>query len=331
MPPDEVVATPQAATNGPPTAAPQAAEPSAAASGAATTDEGKPKLSASEHAAIARAKAEGREWKRKFNESSQQWESRLRAESEARQATETKLAQLQRQIEAIQQAPLAHVADPDRAIRDFVQGDTPEKKTAKEIAEARRIAEETQKKLDDKIKEFDELSKKQQEERAEQARQGAVQGFVRAVTQGEAAKKYAHLNAVHSAKEIAAMAMEIQRWAESDGKAFTFEQVAQHLENRSKAVYDERKERLLELAGVNPAAGLVPPPQTGRGEASAGSGHRQSGPAPGAKPLMGAALRAHERKLREQEEAEDVANLRKATAADSAAKARDAKAAAKAR
>lgn len=289
-----------------------------------------------EFAALEKAKHDAREAKRELKrvgESVSQYETRLKAESDARAATEAKLAELQKQMDAFKASPFAHLPpdQAERAIRDYAEGETPEKRTRQEIAEARRIAEEAKKELADAKAEYAEAARKGQEERQAQARAAQVAGFARAVSEGESAKTYAYLNAMHSPAEIRAMAAEIQEWAESEGKTFTFDQVASHLDKRAKTLYEERKERLLALAGTpngTPAAGLAPPIQTGRsGDASAGNGHRGNGPGAGATPQG----RGNQRRVltREQEQEEDLAALRKATAKDRAARDAEAKAAAK--
>lgn len=329
--PESNNATSQAAPSAPqvPDAPPQSG-PSApeAASGAEKKPEGK-SLSAKEHAAIEKAKYEARESRRALKEREAafaQLEARTRADAEERTKLQQQLAELTKQFEQYKAKPLHGRSDAEQVIRDYVEGETPEKRTAAEIADAKRVAQEA-------VQRAERIEAERQKEKQEQAeaaraagRQRAVVGFAQAVTSGDEAKKYAYLNAMHSRNEIQSMAAEIQEWAESEGKTFTYEQVAMHLDKRAKGLYDERKETLKGLLAAEPggtaAAGLAPPASTGRaGNGSAGNGHR-IGPAADASPK-----KPTSRMTREQEESEDLAALRKAYAADTAARNRETKAA----
>ena len=330
--PDETNATPQAAE---PKPAPQASPPPGAndgkaASGAASveTPAAKP-LSAKEHAAIEKAKYEAREAKRALKERETAAAQQLKAEQDMRAKLEADLADLRKQFESMSKGnPLKGRADAEAVIREFVEGETPERKTAAEIAEAKRVAQEAVQRAERIEAERKKEREDQQAAQAAANKARAVDGFAQSVTSGDEAKKYAYLNAMHTRTEIRAMAAEIQEWAESEGKTFTYEQVALHLDKRAKSLYDERKERLdalraVESGGSAASAGLAPPASTGRaGNGSAGNGHR-NGPGTDASPK-----KPPSRTLtRQQEEEEDLAMLRKATAADAAERNRQAKAA----
>lgn len=255
--------------------------------------------------------------------------------AEERKASDERIAKLERQLAEVTSGnPLMRPGvDPEKAVREFVAQGTPEAKQLElekrlEQADAARAALE---------KRIEEAEKKREEERGAQTRaqaeaqeQAALRNFASVATSGEAVKKYPHLNAEFTPAEVLAKAREVHEWAKTQkwkdpqgkvhtGASYSFEEVANFLESQAKQVHKMREDRRKAVLGSP-----EPPATAPRANAPPGNGRRVPGQPPRVEgPTVKPHVRA--RMTREQEAAEDLAALRKATAADAAAKARQAK------
>lgn len=258
-------------------------------------------------------------------------------EKAAKAETDAKLADMAAKLEALSKDkeklaaereewlkdPIAfaekHGRKPDDVVTGYVQRNTPEAAAA----ETRRLLEEERKareKLEADLAERDKKAAEQEKQRQEQQKASVlaaqVQGFTQAVR--AAGKKYPHLNALYEDSEISAKAAEFQKMALERGESHSFDEVANAFERFAKAAHEKKEAKRLELLTPEEgepasAAGVSakPVPGNGRREGNHGPGQRT---APKAEPP-----KLSRRLTRAEQDAADLAALKKATAADRAA------------
>lgn len=267
---------------------------------------------------------------RQVRESERAVATREKAMAAEREETRREIAELRAQLQG---NPLKRPGvDPEKAIQELLAEGTPEART---IAFEKRLqaSEDARIALEKRLEEKDaERAKKEQSDA--QAREAAhtqrnLDTFTNNVTSGAYAAKLPHLNAEFSKTEIRAMAAQLdsqsrtQKWKDAQGNwhtgaSYTFEEVANFLEDHAREVHKVREDRRKAILGGSQEPSPAP---TQRAKASPGNGLRAPGQttrvveSTAAKPP-----RIQARLTREQEMEADLAMLRKANAADAAAK-----------
>jgi hypothetical protein len=234
--------------------------------------------------------------------------ARERAAEERIVAAEKKAADALAKAEAWERAPLQRAKEAgqnlDDIIRQGIQENTPERIAQEALAEARKIRDE--------IAQKEQAGRKALEEQQQRALQQEIaanrSGFVRAVASAKDAAgraKYQYIHAEWSDVELAQHTAEFDDWARSEGKAYTFDQVAEYLDSIAKRMYESRSERRRALEQSAPGTEDREKPPPGRDPRGNGSvPHTMKGKAP-----------SRALTQREQEE-EDLATIKRAMETD---------------
>lgn len=235
-------------------------------------------------------------------------QERQRFEQERAEWTK-RLQEKDAEIEKAKARPLhwsvEHGADPNKAIKDFVEDNAPERRI--EDLE-KQIAKDREERAEERRR-HEEQSRKWQEQQAAQQVRASIGQFVKHVT--ELADKYPHLNSEFEPSEIAAQAHEVHQWAVSQEKKYSFDQIANWLEARAQKIYAAKADRRSKLLKQSPPDGAgatgtpgQSPAQQGQAAAKAATGNGRDSPPRPAKPR---------RPLTKEEEVEaDLQALRRA-------------------
>ena len=326
MPKTETVtpspATPEPAPGGAPgTSTPSGAggaTPPGADSGAAAkkTAEEPPKPATSQdYAAVSRERERLRQARKEFQAKGTEAEAKAKAEGERAAKFEKELAAANAEIEEARRDGLMystkHGSKAEDLIRKYVGATAPEQLAAGAISEVEALKrkidamEKGQAERELKDTQAKEQLARQQQEQAQLARIG---GAFAAMKRDE--KKCPYVFSEWSEAEVHAKLAEVDKFAISKGVAYSLEEVMAFLDKAAHSVYDEKAAARARLLGeANP--GSPPGIQVGASRANGRPG--KSEPVTRTAPKS---LEARRRLTREEEEAEDLAALRAATAAD---------------
>lgn len=304
--------------------APAAAQTSAATPEAATPDktsapaEAKTPLTPGEAAKEARINAElaARKARLKkqtdaFHAEKQAFATEKEMTAKERKETAEKIETLQKELHELRSGnPL--LREPKEKVqehlRELVAQGTPE---AEVIALKKRLEQRDQEfEAWKKAQEDATKARKEEEERRlaeiqKTQEEGALRQFTLWVTSAEMLQQFKYLNAEYTQSEIAQQAAAIVAWAKKENKGYTGLEIADYLESVAKKRHDDLKERRAGLFGA-------PPPATD----PAVSGLKAAPPVSGKK----APVQVRQKSKEEEIEA-DLAALRRAAAADAAARA----------
>lgn len=281
-------------------------------------------LSPGEAAKAARVRAEERDRLKRLKAKTDAFHKEKQAfaaERETWQQTaarkyEEQIAAMQAEMKALREGnPLKRPGvDVTATIQEYLDGNSPEarvnalEKQLKEQAEAheKRWAE---------VAESEKARKAEDERRALEWRQRdedtRIHGAAHEVsTKKELVERFKYLNVVYDTGEIAGQIRAVVEAARERNKGtnhpgFTIEQIVSHLEKQAEKVYTARKERDARIFGATPAAPPGAVPQASPPKAAIGNGSAARAKQSQARQLT-----------REEEEAIDLAALRRATQAD---------------
>jgi len=250
---------------------------------------------------IAQAKREAAEEARRDAE-----QARADAEDAKRDA---EIAALRKQLEG--NPLLREGVDANGILREFVEQGTPEG----EIRALRKRLEDQEKAFAARFDELHNATRTRQEE--EQRRLESLQAsqdentfhaFATWIGAPENKEAFKHLNAVYSTDEIRQQARMVADFAKRNKKVYTGREVADYLEKQAESEYKNREDRRLAFFG-SPSA----PAPAGKASIKA------TPPVPGnGQPRTNKSVQRA--MTREEEEAHDLAQLRKATQADAIAR-----------
>ena len=268
------------------------------------------RLKGEERARLKRVKAKSDELHRQrqeFAAQQQAWHESRKGEDAKRDA---EIAALRKQLEG--NPLLREGVDTNGILKEFVEQGTPEG----EIRALRKRLEDQEKSFAARFDELHNATRTRQEE--EQRRLEAIQqtqdentfhSFAAWIGAPENAKEFPHLNAVYSADEIRQQARAVADWAKRNKRVYTGRQVAVYLEKTAETEYKSREDRRLAFFG-NPQSASAP---AGKAPIKA------TPPVPGhGQPRINKSVQRAMTK--EEEEAHDLALLRKATKADAIAR-----------
>jgi hypothetical protein len=303
MPPDEVVAPPGPAptANGstppvpPPAAASEPGEPP------------KPR----EVSAFARRRHALSAKAAQLAEREKAADARIKAAEEKAAAAEKKALEEQAKREAWEKAPLEQATKAGRNLDELISqgiaGNTPEKVAADALARVEAL----QKQIADREKAEADRQQQERTRAAQQQIQVERNAFIQAVA--KAPEKYRYIHSEFDINTLAAHVATFDDWARGEGKAYSFDQVAEYLDGVAKKLYEQRRPLRRAIEEPDPAAeprALAPPGRDPRGN---GSESRT-------KPKSGSRVLSEEEKIQEE-----LAQLRRGIEADRIAAAKSAK------
>lgn len=309
-----------------PVAAPQVIEvpagppPPVAAEGAAQPEATAPKPNARQIAnALAERRRHAETARAAKHAAAEAARERDAARAEA-QATSAKIAELEKRLERAKTDPLSLAAelggDVEAGVKRFVAEGTPEAK----IAALEEALKERDRRDAEREKQASEKQRQAEEERARQAQEQEVRSFAAQITSPQLAKTFPYTNLMFDAGRVLLIAREIQAFAFKNKTSYAGDECAAYVEKRARLEYDSLSARQKALFGSpDPTR-----PADGVNEAAAPANDRRanerSNPIRSTAPPVTAKKSA--RQLRAEEEARDLAMLRKAVVADRTARAK---------
>jgi len=324
MPPEEVapVPAPESAPAGAPSAEPPSraggSPPAGADLGAGAKPKEEPKPATSQdYAAVSRERERLRQARKELGAKTTELEAKHKAEAERAAKLEADMAAMRAELEEARTDGLMystkHGKKAEELIRKYVGATAPEQLAAGAISEVealkRELAEFKKSAADRELKESqakEQLAKQQ----SEQAALARVAGAFSAMKREE--KKCPYVFSEWSEAEIQAKLREVDSFAISKGASYTFDEVMSFLDKAAKTVYDQRaanRARLLAEEAANPGSPPGIQVRASRGNGPPGKSEPATRTAP-------KSLEARRRLTREEEEAQDLAMLRKASAED---------------
>lgn len=278
VPPPTATPAPAATSESAPDAAAPPTDTSPAASGApsdgAAIAEKPPTLS--ERARLNRQQAalrhQRKELERQQAERDRQTQERLDAVLKQHDELRAEIRKRDEAMAKLQADPLNSISDPEAraaAIRKYAAGNTPEAKTMAEL-EARAAAEKELREELRKLREERENDRKELAERQTAASRQYIDQSIRAAVAGvtAAGAKYKFLNAECTPAEIEASFRNIHEWAVKNGKSYTPDQVAEHLDGEAKKLHEVRQQRREALLAAQAEPVSPTESKTGRAQAS---------------------------------------------------------------
>ena len=272
-----------------------------------------PKPKARDHADFARRRATLDEKARAVAERERQVNQALQIAQQQDQERQRQIAELSKKLEAWEKGNPLAIAQAagrniDEAVREFVQGTTPESLAKKALEEAAALKRELQEERDRKRQQDEEYQKQAAARQRESVRHQFVAEIVKDPT------RFPYLNHEFTEDLLLEYTVKFDTWAESQGKSYTFEQATSELERLAKVRYETLEARRASLFGSKPSA----PAQTagssiGRSEASPPPARRVAAPPEvRGKPKS----RQEMQRLRDEQAAQDLAILRAARLQD---------------
>lgn len=244
--------------------------------------------------------------RQRFEQERKQWESQ---HQEASRKQSEEIASLRKQIEEGGRGnPLVKMkpGEATETLKEWMAAGTPEA----QIKELQRQLAAQNEAHEKRWSEHTEASKKREEEET-RAREAAQQGqretgirqFARWVTSEDRIQTYKYLNAEYTQDQIYQQALHLDAVGRRDQKQWTHREVVDYLEKCAQATYKSREDRAMTVFGSpKPAPASAEPVAT----------PKASLPATG----NGGVVRQKKQLSRDEEEARDVADIRRAMAAD---------------
>jgi hypothetical protein len=290
--PIEPASPPPAVANG---VAPGAPPP------AAETPEGPPKPR--EVSSFAKRRHGLNELAKELKTREREADERVRAAEAKAAAAEARATEEATKRAAWEKAPLRAAKeagqDLDQVIRDGISDNTPERIANEALAEAKKIRDEIAKEKADGLA----AQKRDAEQRAAAQIAAERNAFVQAVVKSP--EKYRYIHSEWDARTLAEATRQFDEWARAEGKAYSFDEVAQWLDGLAKKQYEQRRPLRRAIEEPDSAAEERDNPPPGRDPRGNGSEPRTTKPKTPSRTLT----------PHEQEQAE-LALLRKAMEAD---------------